>query len=157
MRALEANLTQRIAETHDQASLGEVVGLQETLAALRAKTGYAERLAAAGIIDTAKITADCERWSALNSTLRAERRTSRSERPGEPPDWFGCDEDAARSRSPWRATIAMMASEQIHRSQCFELATCRTGVPQASTAPAARRPQTRRSARSRWGRMEPVA
>jgi hypothetical protein len=52
LRELESNLTERIAEARDQVWLGEVAGLQETLAALRTKTQHAERLAAAGITDT---------------------------------------------------------------------------------------------------------
>jgi hypothetical protein len=38
LRELESNLTERIAEARDRVWLGEVAGLQETLAALRTKT-----------------------------------------------------------------------------------------------------------------------
>lgn len=49
---IEQNLTDRIAEARDnRVWLGEVTGLQETLAALRTKTEHARRLATAGITD----------------------------------------------------------------------------------------------------------
>lgn len=49
---LEANLAERITEARQRTWLGEVAGLEQTLAALRAKKQHAERLAAAGITDT---------------------------------------------------------------------------------------------------------
>ena len=52
LRELETNLTERIAEARERVWLGEVVGLQETLVALRDKTQLAERLALTGITDT---------------------------------------------------------------------------------------------------------
>jgi hypothetical protein len=51
MRDLEANLTERLEEARRHVWLGEVKGLEQTLAALRAKTADAERLATQGITD----------------------------------------------------------------------------------------------------------
>jgi len=52
LRELEDNLTDRISEARERTWLGEVAGLEQTLAALRAKKQHAELLTAAGITDT---------------------------------------------------------------------------------------------------------
>jgi integrase len=52
LRELEDNLADRIGEARQRTWLGEVAGLEQTLAALRDKKIHAERLAAAGITDT---------------------------------------------------------------------------------------------------------
>ncbi len=52
LRELEDNLTERITEARQRTWLGEVTGLEQTLAALWDKKQQVERLTAAGITDT---------------------------------------------------------------------------------------------------------
>lgn len=52
LRKVEANLVDRIAEAEERVWLGEVKGLQDTLEALREKTGRLEQLAAVGVTDS---------------------------------------------------------------------------------------------------------
>jgi integrase len=52
LREFEDNLTERISEARERTWLGEVAGLEQTLAALRAKKQHAELLTSAGITDT---------------------------------------------------------------------------------------------------------
>ena len=49
---VEANLVDRIAEAEEWVWLGEVKGLQDTLEALREKTGRLEQRAAVGVTDS---------------------------------------------------------------------------------------------------------
>jgi hypothetical protein len=54
LREFEVNLEARITEARSQCWLGEVAGLEQTLVALRSKKEAAERLVAAGAIESAE-------------------------------------------------------------------------------------------------------
>lgn len=56
LRELEDNLQARIDEARTRSWLGEVAGLEQTLVALRSKKEGAERLAAAGVSESADST-----------------------------------------------------------------------------------------------------